>query len=468
MVAGARTLVRRLAGADLRKLTRWTTNSVVSASNRLRWHGARLRMQVYEALAPRGTLPPGSLAASSSRDAHLDDKFYLKQFQRHGRIFKLFWGSGHLKICLVGFDYARGLLQQHHARLHPVTIDLTPLVPNEYLRSMRPEIHPQYRGAFSKGLRKDLVTELEPEFRQFVRDELDGLAALQEPASLARGLHEVLDHVCIKILVRFVLGVRPDSGWFPSLCRTYRRLGPGDYVAPIGPEQKAAYPIIRDLVGKIVQAHREDGNQGVGDSLIGRMIHAPDSSVDETVIGNAIYMVERGRHDLRDLLWWCTRHLSDHPAVVTELREADAARGTNSRLAEACVLETLRLEQAEVLVRKALAPLTLDGYRIPKGSWVCILMRESHRDANVFPDPDAYRPQRFLDRVYSANEYAPFGLDEHHCIGRALVVTIGTLFVQELVAGYEWSIAGDGPRVFGPLHWQPSPSFAIDLRPRVR
>ena len=126
-----------------------------------------------------------------------------------------------------------------------------------------------------------------------------------------------------------------------------------------------------------------------------------------------------------------------------------------------------RLERAgpgKILIRRALAPLTLEGFHVPRGSLVCVLTRESHRDPMVFDDPHAFRPARFLGRTYSGDEYSPFGIDQHQCLGRALNLRVGTLFVEELIRGFAWSVVGDGPRCYGQYHWQPSHDFAIDVR----
>ena len=176
MTPEARSFIDKLAAADSRKIARWTVDRVHGARNRLSWHAARLRMRAYEVLAPRGRLPPGSLAASCSRDAHRDDRFYLKQYGLHGPIFKLFWASGHLKVCIVGYRLARQLLNQHHDSLRTVNADLTALVPAEYLRSMSAVDHAHYRSLFVGALRNDLITGLESEIRQIIRHELEGLA----------------------------------------------------------------------------------------------------------------------------------------------------------------------------------------------------------------------------------------------------------------------------------------------------
>jgi cytochrome P450 len=462
MSVAERTLLQKLVAADSRKVARWTGDRIRNGVRRVRWHAARLRMQAYDAITMHRRLPPGSLAASGMRDALQDDHFYLKQFARHGPIFKMFWSSGDVKVCIVGYPLARRLLNEHRKVLHPVAVDLTSVLPNEYLRAMDPKIHPHYRGLFTGAFRNDLVASLAPEIGEVLREELDRLADAGREDRAAH-LYDAVDRLSFRVLARVVLGARAGHDFHARLWAAYRRLGPDGHVAPIGAPQRAAYADIRDIVRAIAGALRGDPEH-VGDSILRRMALAAPPQFDETVVGNLIYMIERGRHDLRDLLRWILKHLSDHPAVVAELRGGPADPAARMPLAEACVMETLRLEQAEVLVRRAMVPFSLEGYYVPRGSWVCTLLRETHRDPKVFPDPDCYRPHRFLERAYTLNEYAPFGLDEHQCIGRFLNIRVATMFAEALASEYVWSVVRDGPRIFGMFHWQPSPDFAVELR----
>lgn len=470
MAAEPRSLGSRLAGADPRRLARFAVDRARGAGRVASWHASRLRMQAGDALGLLGRLPPGSLRASSLAEAMSDDLFYLKQYELHGPIFKLFWGSGQLKICVVGFPRARRLLHQHRRVLmHPSARDITPLVAANYLRSMSPDVHPHYRRLFKGALPDALVAALLPELRGILQNELAGLAegAAPEVRPAAR-LFEALDRITLKALLRLVLGVGPDSELACGLEESYRRLGPEGWLADVGPEQASAFWAIRTAVLQIVEALRSGRAGGLGDSILARLVRAgPESAIDDAVIGNLIYVVERGRHDLRDLLRWIVKHLSDNPAVTAELHAALAAPGGH-RFAEACVLETLRLDQAEAVNRQALETFTFEGYRFPKGSGVSILTRETHRDPETFPEPDRFRPGRFLERVYSADEYSPFGMGEHHCIAASAVVAVATLFVEELAGGFTWSVIGDGPRRYqvGRYHWEASSSFAIRLVPK--
>lgn len=458
MTAG-RTLFAKLSDADSRKIAGW-----LERISRIGWRVKRLKMVVREATSHPRKMPPGSLAASCLREATSDDRFYLKSHKRYGPLFKLFWGSGDLKVCVVGLPLGRRLMNLCRASLHPVSTDIKQLVPADYLRAMDPEIHPHYRHLFMGALKDDLVSALEPVIREVIRRELDGLASgVEVDQASPEQLKLALNQIATRILLLVVLGVQPDSAIAAKLEALFLRMGPDGYIAEVGPEQLAAFPEIRALVLEILHSGNDDGS--FSDGILRRLARMESGGkVDETIIGNAIYMVERGRHDLRDLLRWMVKYLSDNLAVVTKVRANLARPDADPRLTEACVLETLRMDQAEVVNRKAVKSFEFDGYHIPKGSWVSILLREPHRDPATFVEPDRFRPQRFLERTYSADQYSPFGLDQHQCIGKFLVIRVGAIFVEELVSGYSWTVAGDGPRHYGHFHWQPSPSFAIDLK----
>ena len=452
---------------NARNLPRWIADRAKSAVHGIAWNASRIRMQLHDATGREPRLPPGSLSASCPFHAQTDDRFYLQQFHRYGSIFKLFWGSGHLKVCVVGFALGRRLLNEHRGAVRPETLDITALVPAEYLRSMSPAVHPAYRRLFMAAFRDDPATVWESELRGLMARELGRLADAGESDGARPGqLYAALDAIALRALLMMIFGVRPGDASASRLEEAYHRMGPDGHVAAVGARQKEAFHAIRGIVGEILQAMRHDGPAHFGESVLKRLAASHAAPIDDTVIGNAIYMVERGHHDIRDLLRWIVKYLGDDPALVRELGADGIDPVYRTKLAKGCVLETLRMDQAELLKRRAVEAITFEGFRIPRDSWIAILLRESHRDPQVFPQPDAFRPHRFLERAYSADEYAPFGIDEHQCIAASLVVQTAALFVEELTKGFTWSVCSDGPRRHGHFHWEPSPSFAIDIRRR--
>jgi cytochrome P450 len=414
-------------------------------------------------LGPR--LPPGFLGPSSLAKFG-DDRFYRRRFRRYGPIFKVFW-SQNLTICIVGFERARRLLAAHGKALIPLTIEIESFVPFGFMRRMAPEPHAHYRGLFAAALRVDPTVTWEKELRRLIRDELTRWADAT-PMPGQSSLTAALDRIATSSLIVMFFGVRPATPQFDELERAFRRMGPRQFEYPFGEEQHAAYATLRGLVWQAVAEAKTGTSWADAEGVLGRLMSGGASAVDETVVGNLVYMVEMGRYDVRSLMRWILKYMSDAPDVVTDLRRAleEQANGAACPFAESIVLETLRLDQAEALNRTVAADFDFEGYRIPKNSALRVLIRESHQDAATFNEPEEFKPCRFSGKSYPSQAYAPFGVGEHRCIAGGLVVRLSQLLVEELVSGYDWTVTGDGSRVRGRYHWEPAPGFEIALRSR--
>jgi len=348
-----------------------------------------------------------------------------------------------------------------------MTIAIESFVPFGFMRRMAPEPHARYRGLFVLALRVNPAITWEGDLRVLIREQLARLATAS-PNTGEPALTVALDHIATSSLLLTFFGVRPTQAQFGALEAAFRRMGPHEFEYPLGDEQHAGFATIRALVWQAVNDARSGVSWTGADSVLGRLIGSDGASVDETVVGNLIYMVEMGRYDVRSLMRWVLKYLSDAPDVIADLRRALAERpdGADCPFAESIVLETLRLDQAEALNRTVLADIDFEGYRIPKDSALRVLLRESHQDAATFSEPEQFRPCRFAGKSYPGHAYAPFGVGEHRCIAAALVVRLCQLLVEELASGYDWSIGGDGSRFRGRYHWEPAPGFDLALRAR--
>ena len=129
------------------------------------------------------------------------------------------------------------------------------------------------------------------------------------------------------------------------------------------------------------------------------------------------------------------------------------------------MLETLRLEQSEYLMRKALHDLHFEGFLIPKGWLVRIGVRESHRDGAIYDDPHVFNPDRFLANLYGIRQYSPFGLQQKSCVGKSLTLVMAERFVLALAREYRCMVVKDGPRELGAFHWRPSAKLRVQFLP---
>ena len=184
----------------------------------------------------------------------------------------------------------------------------------------------------------------------------------------------------------------------------------------------------------------------------------PSALDDPVVTSNLVHMLDTSRHDVAGLLTWLVYRLAHHHQWCDRIREA----GADDEPASWVVSETIRLSQSEHVLRETQCPVIVEGYTIPAGWWLRVLVRESHRDPDVFADPERFDPCRFARTMPLPSEYSPFGLDADACIGEVLTRMFATVVARELSFGCRLEPTADGPAVFSAHnHWAPSPDFRV-------
>lgn len=423
--------------------------------------------QVFEsAVGLRPPLPPGVPGADVlAKDG--DHRYYRRRFLKYGPIFTTLWGQ-RISVCVVGAQRGKRLLAQHARYLLGASVELEPMVPHGVIRCMLGDTHSHYRKVLLAGMRPELPGILAPHLRAIVRETFASLTA-GEVSPLRSGqtpLAAAVERVATRAIVTWMTGLEPSAPASLAFQSILFEMGPAEMPGNhLSPHQLSCFERVRAAMREAASSLRTDPSWATFDGVLPRLVRDRNEDLDEIVIGNISYALQQGRYDMGGLLRWVVSQLTDHPAVVEQLR-ADQPAEQRAALIEAVVSETLRLEQATALHRVALEELEFDGYRIPRFSFVKFPMREGpHIDPAVFDDPDSWKPSRFIGRTYSADDYFPFGFSEHRCLGTHLVLMVATLVVDELVRGYTWTKIGDNARTMGRYHWEPAPSFDIRLVP---
>ena len=114
--------------------------------------------------------------------------------------------------------------------------------------------------------------------------------------------------------------------------------------------------------------------------------------------------------------------LLHEPAVLARLRdELAGSNGGGDAYLDAVVTETLRLRPIiDANQRKLTQPRTVAGWELPAGIAVYPAIAVVHRRPDLYPEPDAFRPERFLDGRTESYAWLPFGGGIRRCIGAAL------------------------------------------------
>jgi cytochrome P450 len=141
-------------------------------------------------------------------------------------------------------------------------------------------------------------------------------------------------------------------------------------------------------------------------------------------------------------LAWAFERLVRHPEMLDRLA-AEAAAG-ESEYADAVVKETLRLRPVlPVVARKMTRIAEIGGRRLPAGTMVmpCIIL--VHRREDVYPEPERFRPERFLESPAGTYTWIPFGGGVRRCLGAAFAQMEMQVVLQTIVARVRLEAAGE-------------------------
>lgn len=415
--------------------------------------------------------PSGSLGIAQSLDAIGDRDFYRNQAKRYGPVFKMSQ-FGRPVVCVLGLERGRALLADHGAALAGASLPYNRALPRGSLRYMEPEAHQQERPLFRQAFGAFDLQSREAAIRRACRRQLDGL--VRDAASRAGGVHArpAFERYLLDALSLVFFGLDPEDAHVRSLGALIPRaeigrMGGRAWRRRLLGALEDATGIMRDIASDAAA-----GKRSLSGTALGAVLDADPNALEDPTRARNLFLIFRLAHgDVTALLDWTHTMLSRHPSWQDAVRSSERfpgeSRSSQPRdLGSRVVLETLRLEQSEFLYRTVIAPIEVDGFRIPKGWLMRILVNESHRDAAIFPSPETFDPDRFLLRTYDKSEFSPFGVGVHGCMGARLTLFLGRVFVEEFCHGYHWEVTQDGPLERGSRHrhhWRPSPRKRIAI-----
>jgi cytochrome P450 len=195
-----------------------------------------------------------------------------------------------------------------------------------------------------------------------------------------------------------------------------------------GPERIANTPLPRRLLGPVDEyllaeiAHRRDDplldSRDDVCSLLLRTRHEDGSPMsDREVRDELMTLLVAGHETTATAVSWAVERLLRHPDKL-----ARAASGDEDYL-DAVVKETLRLRPILPLVaRRLVEPMEIGGYELEAGVTVAPCIHLVHRRPDVYPDPRAFRPERFLEQPAGTYTWIPFGGGVRRCLGAAFAI----------------------------------------------
>ncbi len=185
-------------------------------------------------------------------------------------------------------------------------------------------------------------------------------------------------------------------------------------------------------------ARRREGAEQHGDLLDMLLAaHNPDGSPmgDRQVRDNLMSMILAGHETTTAALAWAFQLLAHNRPVQDRLIE-EIDGGIEEEYLMATVNETLRRRPAFLFVipRAIVEPVEIGGqvYRPPARLLGCTYLM--HHDPELYPDPQAFRPERFLGEARQPRTWLPWGAGPKSCLGRHFALLEVQMVLREALS----------------------------------
>ena len=412
----------------------------------------------------RTPFPPGDTDFDFARTrtfAHDPLSILLPAYERYGPVFTI--RLLHAKVVfMLGPEANNYVLVSHPENFHwreGSFGDLIPLL-GDGLLTIDSGYHDRQRAIMMPAFHRE---QIEAAVTTMEAEALEAIGALEPGREL--DVYAWMRNLAMRIAMRALLGLDPDdaghgaaaAGHFENALSFYgtefqvRLLrGPGSpwrrltrsrevldqiVYAEIGRRRGSPDPEALDILSLLLEARDEDGR----------------TLSDEEVRDQVMTLMFAGHDTTTSTVSFLLHELSRAPHVLAALQEEqDRVLGGAAPSAEQLVRdlpcldmvvdEVLRLyPPAWIGPRRAIRDFEFAGSTVPAGAHVNYCSWASHRIPEVFPDPEAFVPERFERERKAAlprGAYVPFGAGRRICIGKRFgqieVKLVTTLLLQRL------------------------------------
>lgn len=179
---------------------------------------------------------------------------------------------------------------------------------------------------------------------------------------------------------------------------------------------------------------------------------------DEELHDELITLLFAGHETTASALSWLFYWIHYAPEVEAKLRSeldfwGEGIEGINYQKVnnlsylDAVVSETLRIYPviAGVFARIPTQAISILGYKLQHDDWLSISIYALHHREDLYPDAKQFKPERFLERTYSPNEYIPFGGGNRRCIGSALALLEMKLVTVTVLSRFQLALTNKCP-----------------------
>jgi cytochrome P450 len=344
-------------------------------------------------------------------------------------------------------------------------------------RLMTPAFHQQQIASYAPSIVNEanrLMTtwqdgEVRPMHRDMMRLTLLVVGKLffdTDVSSDAAAIGEALDVITPRPMGLFNSGIR-----IPSYIPT-----------PDNLRGKRALARLDAVVFRIINQRKQDKTERSGFDLLSLLLNAPEPLTDLQLRDEAMTMILAGHETTALAMTYALYLLATDQQSLGRIKQelSEVLQGEQPTMlhysklvfTEAVFKETMRLyPPAWGVGREAKVDCMLGEYPVPKKTQVMMLQWATHRDPRFYPEPLAFKPERWLDTEFVKNlpkfAYFPFGGGSRICIGATFAMLEGILLLATLLQRFEFeALSPERPKVAANVTLRPKHDVMMRVRKR--
>jgi len=198
-------------------------------------------------------------------------------------------------------------------------------------------------------------------------------------------------------------------------------------------EAKGVLAVLLRIVDRqmyaVIRERRAAADRERRNDVLSLLLRARDEDgrplTDQELRDELMSLVLAGHETTANSLAWTFERLLRTPAAYDRLRESvrGGDEGDGQDYVEATIHEGMRNRPViPMIVRMVKRPWRLGDYVLPAGTPVAVSIIALHHREDVYPEPHAFRPERFLGRKPGTYTWIPFGGGIRRCLGATLAM----------------------------------------------
>ncbi len=340
-------------------------------------------------------------------------------------------------------------------------IILTPVVGPHSVLVIEGSDHLAHRKLMLPAFHGERMRSYEPIVSEIVDAEIDSWPLGEEFA-----IHPQMQAMTLEVILRVVFGVAEGprleqlrvvltevlegtaSPFAQLIGLASRRFGGRGPWAKFETQLRAA----DDLLYAEIAEHRKRDDLEERDDILSQLMQARfedgGEMSDEDLRDQLMTLLLAGHETTATALAWTFDLLLRHPRELARLRDSLEA-GEDDYL-RATITESLRLRPVVPLAGRRLSKeLVADGLTLPAGTDVTPAIWLAHTRADAYPEPFAFKPERFLEDGPDTYAWIPFGGGVRRCLGAAFAEFEMRIVLREVLTRCDLRKANPQPEKIG-------------------